>query len=102
MDSGRREDLHEWRKRVKDHWYHARLLGAGTSYERRLKELEDALGEFLNLAMLREHAIGAPPALIAAIDEEEGELRKRALEIGGKVYRMGPAEVAKMLRKSWK
>jgi CHAD domain-containing protein len=102
VDSGRREDLHEWRKRVKDHWYHARLLGAGTSYERRLKELEDALGEFLNLAMLREHAIGAPPALIAAIDEEEGELRKRALEIGGKVYRMGPAEVAKMLRKSWK
>ena len=102
MNSGRREDLHEWRKRVKDHWYHVRLLGAGTAYEKRLKQLEDSLGEFLNLGMLREHAIGAPPELVAAINEEEDEMRKRALELGGKLYRQKPGAAVRMLRKGWK
>ena len=59
------ENYHEWRKRVKDHWYHVRLLeGFGTlgcgSYEKSLKELETLLGEDHNLVVLREKCKRSP------------------------------------------
>jgi CHAD domain-containing protein len=44
LKSRSREDLHEWRKRVKDHWYYVRLLTAESPCQRRLKALENALG----------------------------------------------------------
>jgi CHAD domain-containing protein len=102
LKSVSREDLHEWRKRVKDHWYQVRLLAAETAYERRFKDLEDALGEYLNLGLLRRHGHGAPPELLEALAEEETELRQNALEIGRKVYREKPRAMARMLRKAWK
>ena len=57
--SGTAQDLHDWRKRVKDHWYHVRLL-AGlwpdvmTSFEWTLKDLETKLGDHHNLEVLKE------------------------------------------------
>jgi len=51
------ENYHEWRKRVKEHWYHVRLLEvtvADGGYEKSLKELETALGEDHNLVLLQE------------------------------------------------
>src|SRR5260370_10217797 len=61
---GSREKFHEWRKRVKDHWYHVRLLenlwsDVMKGYEETLKELEDAIAEDLKLAMLHEHILTA-------------------------------------------
>ena len=55
--SGRIEDFHEWRKRVKDHWYQVRLLNrvwtdVMSGYQQSLTELEDALGEDINLSLL--------------------------------------------------
>ena len=79
-----------------------RLLAADTAYDRQLKNLEDGLGEYLNLGMLRQEAPGAPPVFLEALAKEETELRQRALEIGGKVYHKNPSVVAKMLRKAWK
>jgi CHAD domain-containing protein len=100
--TGTREDLHEWRKRVKDHWYHVRLLegvsGDGIKkYERSLKELEDALGEHLNLALLDERDAGREPEAAHAIEEEQRELQERAMEIGDRVYAEKARRVVKRL-----
>jgi CHAD domain-containing protein len=113
--SGRREDFHEWRKRVKDHWYQVRLLTKLTGdvmdgYERSLKELEDALGDDLNLAILAErvqsmattNGNGVKPAsLTKAIDSNRRELRERALEIGERVYAEKPKEFTRQIRRLW-
>jgi CHAD domain-containing protein len=101
--TGLREDLHEWRKRVKDHWYHVRLLqdlsgDALKDYERSLKELEDALGEDLNLSLLRERAAEVGENTAKAVDEEQRELRRRALEIGERLYEGKPKAVVKRMR----
>jgi hypothetical protein len=105
--TGLREDLHEWRKRVKDHWYHVRLLeehagGGLKNYERLLNELEDALGEDLNLSLLRERAMEAGECVVRAIDEEQRELRERAMEIGERLYAAKPGAVVKRMRRLWK
>jgi CHAD domain-containing protein len=105
LRTGRREDEHEWRKRVKDHWYHVRLLedhwrDDAKDYERSLKELEDALGEDLNLALVREHA-GRNAAVTGAIDAEQFELRDRALKVGERLYAPKPKKAMKRMRSWW-
>jgi CHAD domain-containing protein len=114
--SGRREDFHEWRKRVKDHWYQVRLLkrlggDVMEGYERSLKELENTLGEDLNLVVLAErmqsmaaaNGNGVKPASLAkAIDSNRKELRERALETGQRVYAEKPREFTRQIRRLWK
>src|SRR6266704_228831 len=51
------EDFHEWRKRLKDHWYHVRLLenlwtDVMEGYEKSLKDVETWLGDDHNLVVL--------------------------------------------------
>jgi CHAD domain-containing protein len=104
--TGLREDLHEWRKRVKDHWYHVRLLqdlwrDGIESYERSLKELEDALGEYLNLWMLREQAAQGTEEVTREIDEERKELGGRAMQIGERLYAEKPRRLVKRMRRLW-
>jgi len=105
------EAFHEWRKRVKDLWYHVRLLeGLWTesirAYERNLKELETALGDDHNLALLRERlAIAGNTlelmSLFAAIDRRQAALRACALELGDRLYGQKPAEFVDQVRQSW-
>jgi CHAD domain-containing protein len=110
-----RERFHEWRKRVKDHWYHVRLLenlwtDVIRGYEQTLKELEDALGEDLNLAILRDHLLSASGPqgerravgrVVRAIDESRKELRRRALAIGSRVYAEKPRQFTKRMGQLW-
>jgi CHAD domain-containing protein len=114
--TGRREDFHEWRKRVKDHWYQVRLLqkvwgDVMEAYELSLKALEDALGEDLNLAILGERVrtMGSEngngvkvAALTRTIDAARKELRDRALEIGARVYAEKPREFTRQIKRLWK
>lgn len=79
--SGRSRDFHEWRKRVKDHWYHERLTGG--SQEERLKILEDVLGQDHNLEVLRTRA----PQVSDLVDARQAKLRKQALDSGKLIYR---------------
>ena len=56
--SGEMSDLHDWRKRVKDLWYHERLLAptCGPTVRGHAKELDrlsDLLGDDHDLALLR-------------------------------------------------
>jgi len=114
--SSRIEDFHEWRKRVKDHWYQVRLLDrvwkdVMSGYEQSLKELEDALGEDINLSLLENQVQqlasqdGAHPpmsSLHKAVGSARHDLRQRALEIGARVYGEKPRELTRQLKRLWR
>ena len=102
-----REDLHEWRKRVKDHWYQVGLLedvwcDVMQGYESSLKKTEDTLGESLNLMILRQRVSADAGEIRQAIDRSQKELRGRALEVGKKVYAEKPSELTHQLARLWK
>jgi len=101
----RPECCHEWRKRVKDHWYHLRLLEsrwnpAMRGRERSLKELETWLGEHHNLAVLAERL--EADRCREPIGEMQRELRAKALELGERLYCEPPAEFAKRVAQLWR
>jgi len=111
----RAENYHEWRKRVKEHWYHIRLLesfwtGATEAYEKSLKELENALGEDHNLVLLAakvraEAAFYGEPAdialLVGLIGKYHKELRANALELGRHIYGEKPGHFARRMGRLW-
>lgn len=91
------EGLHEWRKRVKDLWYHVRVLREADRKRLgelgdELHELSDHLGDDHDLAMLRERAIERTPdgeerdELIDLLDRRRGELQLEALSLGERLY----------------
>ena len=97
------EPWHEWRKRVKDLWYAARILrpaaplelGAVVDEADRLAEL---LGDHNDLAVLRlavdEHADATTEhqaeQLRGAIEEAASDLRRRAVPLGLRLYAEPP------------
>ena len=109
------ENYHEWRKRVKDHWYHVRLLdsvwdGTMPAYERRLKDLETWLGEDHNLVVLQEKVMAEPDfysnepeiaLFVRLIGKYHRELRGNALELGARIYGEKPRQFGKEMRRMW-
>ncbi|MCQ2029404.1 CHAD domain-containing protein [Stutzerimonas zhaodongensis] len=109
------EQLHEWRKRVKDHWYQTRLLTPGwpTLMQLRsdtLKQLADMLGDDHDLAMMRElmqqqpDLFGEPQQrerLEVMIAERRSELQSGALKLGGEIYLDAPDELVARWRRYW-
>jgi CHAD domain-containing protein len=109
------ENYHEWRKRVKDHWYHVRLLegvwdGTMPAYERRLKDLETWLGEDHNLVVLREKAMAEPDLyggeseialFVRLADEYRKELRGNALALGAQFYGQKPRQLTRRIGQMW-
>lgn len=98
------EQLHEWRKRVKDHWYHTQLLtpiwpSLMRLRSQSLKRLADMLGDDHDLAMMCE-LMQTQPALFGdqtlreriarAIRQRRNELQKAAFELGEKLYLESP------------
>jgi CHAD domain-containing protein len=111
----RAENYHEWRKRVKDHWYHVRLLDnlwtdAMRVYEKSLKELETWLGEDHNLVVLREK-VQAEPAFYGkaneirffgkVIDKYHKQLRVNALAAGATIYEEKPRHFTRRMQHLW-
>jgi CHAD domain-containing protein len=111
----RAENYHEWRKRVKDHWYHIRLIeslwtDATRAYEKSLKELETWLGEDHNLVVLREK-VRAEPAFYGrpeeilffdrVIDKYHKDLRGKALAAGAQIYDEKPRQFAGRIQRLW-
>jgi CHAD domain-containing protein len=97
-------NFHEWRKRVKEHWYHIRLLEdlwnpAMQEYEKSLKDLETALGDEHNLVVLRQQP-GIGP-LNGLIRKYRGELRDRALALGERIYDAKPSHFTRRVRCLW-
>ncbi len=108
--------FHEWRKRVKDHWYHTRLIEPLWSdemqaREKSLKDLETWLGDDHNLFVLRS-LIAAEPAgfgeaptveaALDAIDKRQKELRENALSLGARLYDEKPKALTRRMAHLWK
>lgn len=103
------EGLHEWRKRVKELWYHHTLLGplwpaVIQAVGNEAHELADGLGEDHDLAALsgwvREHA-GAEPELFDAVERRRSELQAEAMALGARLYADKPGAYMRRLRHLW-
>jgi CHAD domain-containing protein len=100
--------LHDWRKRVKDLWYHERLLaelwpGVLKAQAHETKRLSEHLGDDHDLAELRhvlrsDHADDAfDEELVALVAERRAELQQEALALGRRVYADRPAALRRRL-----
>jgi CHAD domain-containing protein len=98
--------MHEWRKRVKEHWYHVQLLRHAwpemmKAYAGVLEELSHALGDHHDLAVLRAGVASPPEAFVFAVDARQREQERRAREIGSRVYAERPRTWSARMRKVW-
>jgi len=103
------EPFHDWRKRVKDHWYHARLLtpiwpGMMTARATAAGDLGEMLGDARDLDLLAEALApmadaGTPGAgkLVKRARRERADLTLRADRLGRLLY----AEPAPALTARW-
>jgi CHAD domain-containing protein len=110
--TGRGEDFHAFRKRVKDHGYHVRLLAPVwpvlmEPYAVLLGDLGEVLGEQHDLVAFAPVVAGsamAPGARAAFEDlivEERRRLEARALVVGARVYAEKPKAMARRVGAWW-
>ncbi|MDO9408162.1 CHAD domain-containing protein [Patulibacter sp.] len=111
-DAPSAEELHEWRKRVKDLWYHGLLLRNAwapvvESQAEEAHHLSEILGDDHDLFVLHERLVAGPVAdptadvdgLLELIDRRRAELLGEALVLGRRVYAESPKAHAKRLRR---
>jgi CHAD domain-containing protein len=110
------ENLHEWRKRAKDHWYHLTILRdvwppAIEPLAEAAHELSDRLGEEHDLQVLLDFAWERGPdldgvdrvsALVAVIAPCREELRAEAYAIGERLYSEKPRAFARRVEGLWR
>lgn len=108
--------IHEWRKRVKDHWYHARLLspirpGKMKGHARMARDLGEALGDHHDLSVLRHHVEQAPdlplgPAerdrFLALAAQRQQALLDHALSSGHALFDRPARPLSRKWSKWWK
>lgn len=110
--AGHAEDFHDFRKRVKDHGYHARLLAPiwpplMDPYAALLDDLGERLGEQHDLveftAVLADAEVKGKvrTAFRDIVAEERQALEARALVVGARVYAETPKAVARRLGAWW-
>jgi CHAD domain-containing protein len=106
--------LHEWRKRVKYHWYHCRLLRAAWPEAMKaragaLDELADDLGTdhdlVVLLATLRDEAADLPAETVGALGalarSRSRALREDALRRAPKLFIETPKALSRRLAGQW-
>jgi CHAD domain-containing protein len=117
LDRARRhptaENLHDWRKRTKDLWYHLRMLkpvspGIVGGSVKEADELSTLLGDDHDLAVLRESLErGADrlavdlDAVLELIDHRREELQARAFAIGSRLYAEPPRAFVRRMHRYW-
>lgn len=105
------EDMHEWRKHVKYHWYHARLMrsiwpAAMQAHLAAASELADLLGDHHDLTVLR-HRLTEDPGHYGGPDAARSVTKmaaKREEKLAEEVFRKGAlllAERPKALARRW-
>lgn len=109
------ERLHQWRKRAKYTWYHARLLrDAAPSVLKpligRLHDLSDVLGDDHDLAVLVEQLRAEPDdfggdaavtTVVQAVEVVREDLQQRALRLGPRLFAEPPAAFATRMVAYW-
>jgi CHAD domain-containing protein len=108
--------IHDWRKRVKDHWYHARLLcpirpGKMKPHASRAHDLGEMLGDHHDLTVLRQ-LVGETPDLplapaerdrfLALIARRQQALLVQALDEGHALFDRPAPALARKWQKWWK
>jgi CHAD domain-containing protein len=104
---------HAWRRRVKDHWFHVRLLEARCgnhliTHQRRLEALDGVLGEYHNLMLLRDVLV-TDSALtrqetaqcLRVIARYQRTLRRHAQVLGIRIYSEKPRRFVRRVRRLW-
>jgi CHAD domain-containing protein len=91
------ENLHEWRKRVKDLWYQARLLG-NKRLAKDAKALSKPLGDDHDLAVLSAELPPGDP-LQPLIADRRAELQTQARKLGERLYEDSPKAFRKRVRR---
>jgi CHAD domain-containing protein len=109
------QDLHDWRKRVKSLYYVLDMLGGANAKgargaTRRAHRLGDLLGEEHDLWMLNVFVDRHPDAfgddnatrdaLLRRIERRRARLRRRALRLGGRLYRRKPGSFTRRVGRS--
>ncbi len=109
------ESFHEWRKRVKYHWYHTRLLELSrqdvlTDYAEEVHKLSEFLGEEHDLAVLKQILLDENNDLIdnrtlrslfGIINQRRKELRSEARPIGMRLFSEKTSAMANRFRHYW-
>ena len=115
IDDPTAERFHEWRKRVKDHWYHARLIAGAwpeqlEHRQQQFKRLSDLLGDDHDLDVLAGQLKAWPDrarqetqrqALFAAITRRQASLRGEALALGRRLYAETPRAFTRRIAAYW-
>jgi CHAD domain-containing protein len=108
------ENVHEWRKRVKDLWYHLRIVQDARpdklkKVRDRAHDLSDLLGDHHDLAVLREDAEGRAgllrretlDSLDELIEQRQAELLDDALSPGDELYAEKPKKFVSRIEGYW-
>lgn len=109
------EGLHEWRKRVKDHGYHLRILQDCwprelTGRREAFEELGELLGLDHDLAALRDlltdrlerrRAPRGAAALRALADDRRAQVQARAMALGTRCFAESPSALAERVSVYW-
>ncbi len=108
------ENLHDWRKRAKDLWYHVRLLEpiaphAMRGFARDAHHLSNLLGDDHDLAVLRGSLTGKAgqvpvdtDALGGAIDHRREELQSDAFFLADRLYAESPKAFLRRMHRYWR
>jgi CHAD domain-containing protein len=106
------ERLHEWRKRVKDLWYHHRLLAPAwpeilEAHGEQAHLLSELLGDDHDLSLLHARLHDDLPLgptagadlseLLALLDDRRRDLRAQAWPLGDRLYAESPKALARRL-----
>ena len=106
------ENLHAWRKRVKDLWYQERLLAptCGPATKGQAKDahrLADVLGDDHDLGLLRHALVGDHlpaediDAVVRLIDHRRVELQTEAMNLGQRLYAEKPKAFRRRMQRTW-
>jgi len=102
-ETGASTAFHEWRKRVKDQWYHVRLFARVwpklmAVHEAALHELSDLLGEHHDLTVVGE----IDAKLASSIAARQQEIATKARSVAEPVYAARPRDRARETMALWR
>ena len=105
--------FHTWRRYVKDHWFHVRLLEGRcgyhlVGYERRIEALDGVLGEYHNVILLRDVLVTdvdlpreETARCLRVIARYQRLLRRHAELLGVRIYTERPRRFVRRIRRLW-
>jgi len=104
---------HSWRRHVKNHWFHVRLLEAHCSnrlqpYQHQLEALDGVLGEYHNLVLLHEVLVSDSTLsrkevarCLRIVERYQQALRRNAQVLGMRVYNEKPRRFVRRVKHLW-